>query len=115
MTVLTEHSVIGMAADLIDQRGYAVGQYVDDNGCLCVLGAISEVVFGDPLSGSMHQPCHGPAWHLYLDVCFLLTGHLRDSGDPVYKDKPSLSDWSDAAGRDRVIAAMRACAAGGES
>jgi hypothetical protein len=114
MTDFTEHSVIGQAADLIVEYGFAVGKFVDNDGCLCALGALSLVIYGDPIAASIAPNYHDDPGRLYLDAVFLLQSHLAESGDPVYRAVGSVSAWSDAAGADAVVAAMRAAAAGGE-
>lgn len=116
MTTFTEHSVIGQAADLIVEYGYARGKFVDKDGCLCALGALSLVIYGDPLAASTAPNYNDDPGRLYLDAVFLLKAHLAQSGDPVYRVTVtgSVSAWSDAAGADAVVAAMRA-AAGGET
>jgi hypothetical protein len=110
----TAHSVIGIAADLIDQRGFAVGKFEVD-GRLCPLGALSEAIFGDPLAASTGAIDETSApWQLYFDAVLTLSEHLIKTGDPIYKARPTIDGWSDKAGRDVVLAAMYAAAAGGE-
>jgi hypothetical protein len=114
-STFTEHSVIKFAADLIAKRGLAVGKFVTDDGCLCPLGALSEAIFGDPLAASTGAIDEtSPTWQLYFDAVLTLSEHLIKTGDPIYKVRPTVDGWSDEAGRDVVLLAMWAAAAGGE-
>jgi hypothetical protein len=113
-STFTEHTVIGFAADLIDQHGLAVGKFATDDGRLCPLGALSEAIFGDPLAASTGAIDETSApWQLYFGAVLTLSEHLIATGDPIYKVRPTIDGWSDEAGRDVVLAAMRAAAAGG--
>jgi hypothetical protein len=117
-STFTEHTVIGFAADLIAAHGFAVGEFVTDDGPdrhgrLCPLGALSEAIFGDPLAASTGAIDETSApWLLYFDAVLTLTEHLVRTGDPIYKERPTINGWSDKAGRDVVLAAMWAAAAG---
>jgi hypothetical protein len=114
-STFTEHSVIGFAADLIAKHGLAIGKFEDYNGRLCPLGALSEAIFGDPLAASTGAIDETSApWLLYFGAVLTLSEHLIATGDPIYKVRPTIDGWSDEAGRDVVLAAMRAAAAGGE-
>jgi hypothetical protein len=82
MSDFTEHSVIGLAADLIVQYGFAVGKFVDNDGCLCALGALSLVIYGDPIAASIAPTYNDDPGRLYLDARSLLKAHLAKTGDP---------------------------------
>jgi hypothetical protein len=48
-------NIFNQAADLIEARGWARGNYEDKNGCLCATGALGIVVYGNQRWGGITQ------------------------------------------------------------
>jgi hypothetical protein len=107
--------VLSVAANVIDDRGWHRGDYVDydmavelgiDNAPVCAVGAIRVAVGGDPAD---HQVTH-PAITAFANWVIV----DRDPAEGAGEDDPIqvITDWNDASGRtaDEVIEALRAAA-----
>lgn len=92
--VVAEAEVYEQAADLIDQRGWAQGQFVDCDGKICAEGALNLAAFGevDPWSGEYR-------W----------TEVSKHIGEQVGKEYGCICDWQDETGRrqEEVTATLR--------
>ena len=91
--------VLRRAAALIEKRGWNQGDYQNDNGCLCALGAI-RVACGINASEWLELDEHPLLWSVYNTLRSDLGGRSIDS-------------WNDSkfTSKDDVVSGMRRSAA----
>lgn len=99
--------VLRRAAEVLDERGWAQTDYEDIDGCVCALGALSVVVYGDP-----YPPDDDLRVAVEAVALGALEAHLKIGFDrPAYAGE-AVAKWNDAMGRtvDEVKAAFLAAA-----
>jgi len=97
--------ILDAAADAMALRGKCVGDYTDDQGQVCALGALRLVLTGraDPEPVAAEDRDRQVA---YLDA----TRTLRQYLEAVDVDAPAVYEWSDDHPQAEVVAGMRAAA-----
>ncbi|OZF40777.1 hypothetical protein CH296_00535 [Rhodococcus sp. 14-2496-1d] len=92
---MTISEILARAADLIEEHGWMQGEYVNDKGCLCAVGAIRIAADGK-VEG--HFPSNAAT-----QAIDLMAGHL---------DAGSVIEWNDDVDRTQteVVGALRAAA-----
>lgn len=95
--------ILTAAADVIAQRGKCTGDYTDEQGRVCALGALRLVLTGEAMPRPFDDRDRQVA---YLDAMQALGRHL----EAVDANAPAIYEWSDASTQDQVVAAMRAAA-----
>lgn len=105
---MTPEQVLERAADLIEERGWAQGQYEDPDGCLCTIGAVRVAIAGSvnlndftPDQGRLLKRC----WPV-LDERIAATN--PDNWVGPYRG-PVVADWNDTYAKtaDEVVAVLR--------
>lgn len=94
---MTPAEALDRAAELIEERGHAVGTYENDDGALCARGAVRVAVYGhsgDP-GGDVTQD------NVYYTAQLHLTRLV-----PGW----SVLLWSDSSTKDEVVATLRRAA-----
>lgn len=101
----TPEEVLLEAADYLENRGWTRGVYADENGCLCLAGALNLATIGRaapyPYSSITDQQ-----WALARQVTDLIEERCGiESG-------PALAEWNDAPDRTRseVVSMLRRAA-----
>jgi hypothetical protein len=108
----TVPEVLQRAADLIDQRGHAKGDYIDANGCLCARGAIYAAVGIEPttdVANIRHWPTYNRSrFALAVAAGKALESHIGTDQSPL----DPVVRWNDAPERTaaEVSAAFRSAA-----
>lgn len=95
-TDLSTADVLRAAKQVLIERGWTQGKYVDDFGCVCSFGAINVAVTGDPRQSGSYRSSEEQA----------ATEASRLVSKAV--DRELLDIWNDAVGRtkDDVLAAF---------
>lgn len=124
-TIPTPQALLARAADIIGERGWAQGDYINEAGCVCAVGAIRAAAaeqagldnFLDVLDGDAVLPVGLSDAARRAE---LLAGDrlvANDDGSHVGGILfGGLVGWNDAEGRtaDEVVTILRAAAEGGE-
>lgn len=106
--MLTRPEILNRAAALIETYGKAEGDYVDDDGRYCTLGAIRAVMFGH--AEPADEELTDPRWGQYAGIVTWLHGRLNAT-EPTFRDYGLLViSWSDRSTQEHVVAALRAAA-----
>lgn len=105
----TVPEVLARAADIIEERGWRQGWFVDpDTGCVCAVGAM-HVAVGLPPDASIYTSENSPEWQL-ADAAWETFGRWLAS--KTGKPSESAGGWNDHPSRTQaeVVAALRAAA-----
>jgi len=97
--------ILDAAADAMARHGKCEGDFTDDQGRVCALGALRLVLLGSPAPGS--QPPERDSWTAYIDASVVLHRHLEDA---LPGESAAIYEWNDASTTEEVVAAMRAAA-----
>lgn len=102
MTTLGASQLLLKTAEVIEERGWTQGKYIDADGCVCVYGAMHVAQGRAPLDAGTSNPAEAHA-----RLALLRTLHLPNSFvvDP-------LAAWNDAPERTavEVVTALRTAA-----
>jgi len=104
---MTPQDVLLKAADLFETVGWQQRTYGDHVNGYCALGAVSQVVWGDPLGPrdwDMDSQVFNVKVNLQGDALILLPGHIKGG---------SVTQWNDRSRRTKksVIETFRKAAA----
>lgn len=111
-SIPTVPEVLNGAADLIDERGLATGTYEDDEGCLCVLGAIA-VAAGLPahawIAVDLYEADELRRWRVASEARKVMNRRVRD-GRRRGRTYRGVLHFSDTSSSDVVSQVLREAA-----
>lgn len=114
-------ALLKRAADVIDQRGWYQDDYINEAGCVCVLGAFRVAVA--EAAGVEEADIPNAVLGIGGLLNWDLINEVDDAASALHQhiDEPAaffgVAEWNDHPGRtkDEVTAALRAAAEAGES
>lgn len=114
-TAPTPQQVLLRAADIIGERGWTQGDYINEAGCVCAVGAIRAAAAEQAGLDNFLDVLDGDA---VLPVGLSDAARRAELLAGAHVDDPfgGLVGWNDAEGRtaDEVVTILRAAAEGGE-